>query len=441
MPMLFSFSHCIQRERVYVWKQAKSLPFYAFLVLRYFPLILLTIAFDVPNSTIEILSPGPLDTPFPPSLYIFSSANCKLPSIRLALAPVITVTARVILTLRVNAIYSQEKWVKWLVGVVYMGQIGATIFLISFGGLLKSAISDSCKPIYELDINPNSLLAILLSSIIFDLLIFYLTSRKGLEARAKGTGSSLLKVLVRGGNLYFMSLFLVNFINVILTTLTRKTFENGLGVDSFPWIGDYIGNITLQLTSIITTVITSHLFLDLREAAYRSRESSDNPLTVRATVGKWFNFNQSESELSDLSTQPGCGTRDNRFIGQRTLQGMMGHEDFSVDLHHFDDGDYNLTSEDNEDLLKEDFENGRIAAVTASLRTVDEAAVNDVDLETLTFNYYNAGTTLNGPSTRRPELHFSDPRASNFLVTLCIRKSSVSFNQQYNSILAFIEYH
>ncbi|KIJ33835.1 hypothetical protein M422DRAFT_264127 [Sphaerobolus stellatus SS14] len=141
-----------------------------------------------------------------------------------------------------------------------------------------------------------------------------------------------------GGNLYFISLSLVKFINVILIALTLKTFENQLGVDSFPWTGDYIGSINVQLTSIITSIIVSHLFLDLGEAAHYSHKSYDNPSAVTATIGEWFNFNQSESGQSDPNIQPGCHTRENRFIGQRTLQGMMGYEDFAVDLQHFDDG-------------------------------------------------------------------------------------------------------
>ncbi|KIJ31160.1 hypothetical protein M422DRAFT_267240 [Sphaerobolus stellatus SS14] len=216
--------------------------------------------------------------------------------------------------------------------------------------MIDKSIPDSCQPVNELGSgNPNSLLPLFLCSISFDLVIFYLTLRKGLEARAKGTGSTLLKVLVRGGNLYFMALFFVNFINVLLIALAVKKFEDGLPegfINIFPWIGDFIGSINVQLASVITSVIVSHLFLNLREAAYRSRKSYDNPSTITATIGEWFNFNQSASGQSDPNIQPECHTSENRFIGQRTLQGLMGYEDFAVDLQHFDDADYNSMSED-----------------------------------------------------------------------------------------------
>ncbi|KIJ28925.1 hypothetical protein M422DRAFT_269708 [Sphaerobolus stellatus SS14] len=183
-------------------------------------------------------------------------------------------------------------------------------------------ITDFCQPVDELEKdNPNKdLLPLFLSSISFDLVIFYLTLRKGLEARAKGTGSTLLEVLVRGGNLYFMALSLVNFINVLLIALTVKTIEDEQPFGFFHiflWTGDFIGTINVQLASVITSVIVSHLFLNLREAAYRSCKSYDNPSAITATVGEWFNFNQSESGQSDPSgpnIQPRCCTQENQFI-------------------------------------------------------------------------------------------------------------------------------
>ncbi|KIJ31150.1 hypothetical protein M422DRAFT_267223 [Sphaerobolus stellatus SS14] len=283
--LIYNYLITFEQERVHVWKQAKTLPFYIFLVLRYFPLIVLIIAFDFHY---VLLAYSRLVAPI-----VLIPNNRELSTIRIALAPVITATS---------------------------------------GGLLPLS----------------------LSAISFDLVIFYLTLRKGLEARAKETGSTLLKVLVRGGNLYFMSLSFVNFLNVLLIALTVKTFGLEWGFNSvFPWIGDYIGNINVQLTSVITSVIVSHLFLDLREAAYRSHKSYNNPSAITATVGEWFNFNQSESGQSDPSgpnIQPGSHTRENQFIGQSTLQGLMGYEDFAVDLQHFDDGDYNSMSENNEAL-------------------------------------------------------------------------------------------
>ncbi|KIJ23748.1 hypothetical protein M422DRAFT_275607 [Sphaerobolus stellatus SS14] len=114
----------------------------------------------------------------------------------------------------------------------------------------------------------------------------------------------------------------------------------------FPWIGDFIGNINVQLTSVITSVIVSYLFLDLREAAYHSHKPYNNPSAITATVGERFNFNQSTFEQSDPTILPESRIRENRFIGQRTLQRLMGYEDFAVDLQHFDDGDYDSMSEE-----------------------------------------------------------------------------------------------
>ncbi|KIJ28013.1 hypothetical protein M422DRAFT_270782 [Sphaerobolus stellatus SS14] len=228
--MVFAFSHFIQQERVYVWKQAKTLLFYIFLVLRYFPPIVLIIAFDFQYVLLPDSQPV-----LPNNLGIrLLPLNCELSTIWIACAPVIS---------------------------------GAS-------GVKTS--EDNIEGIYTV----------------------------------------------------------------------------------FPRIGDLIGNINVQLTSVITSVIVSHLFLDLREAAYRSHKSYNSPSAITATVGEWFNFNQSESGQSDPNIQPGCHTRENWFIGQRTLRDLMEYEDFAVDLQHFDDGDYNSMSEDQEPFLKENFEVG-----------------------------------------------------------------------------------
>ncbi|KIJ32026.1 hypothetical protein M422DRAFT_266258 [Sphaerobolus stellatus SS14] len=146
--------------------------------------------------------------------------------------------------------------------------------------------------------------------------------------------------------------------------MTVKTFIFGIEgklYTGFPWTGDYIGNINVQLTSVITSVIVSHLFLDLREAAYCSRKFYNNPSAITATFGEWLISNQSDSGQPDPSgpnIQPGSHTGKNWFIGQSTLQGLMEYEDFAVDLQHFDDSDYNSMSEDKETFLKEIFEVG-----------------------------------------------------------------------------------
>ncbi|KIJ33815.1 hypothetical protein M422DRAFT_264105 [Sphaerobolus stellatus SS14] len=114
-------------------------------------------------------------------------------------------------------------------------------------------------------------------------------------------------------------------------------------------VQDYIGNINVQITSVITSVIVSHLFLDLREAAYHSRQSYNNPSAMTATIGEWFNFNESgQSDPSGANIHPVCHTREHRFIGQKTLQGIMGYEDFAADLQHFDDTDYDSMMGDSE---------------------------------------------------------------------------------------------
>jgi len=142
-----------------------------------------------------------------------------------------------------------RKLVTWLLCIVYLAQIAATIVMcshfrineeltvkgtqwsiiqdsqVNYKGFTTS--SDTCPPHDELYNNDpkcesyssylciktiatltwlqTDLLPIFLSSISFDFIIFVFTIRKGLNARRKEDYSrSLLAVLVKGGNIYFM---------------------------------------------------------------------------------------------------------------------------------------------------------------------------------------------------------------------------------------------
>ena len=50
----------------------------------------------------------------------------------------------------------------------------------------------------------EGILPLFITSIGFDFVIFILTLRKGLQARARGARSTLLQAVVHGGNIYFM---------------------------------------------------------------------------------------------------------------------------------------------------------------------------------------------------------------------------------------------
>ncbi|KIJ31205.1 hypothetical protein M422DRAFT_267156 [Sphaerobolus stellatus SS14] len=195
---------------------------------------------------------------------------------------------------------------------------------------LQEALTTSPKSFGEgiiSDNNHQDLLPLFLSAISFDIVLFSLTLRKGLHVWANKTGTIFLQVLVEGGILYFIALFLVNFVNVVLlaSATTEWPFDalnTGVIGTNFSWTGDYVGNINVQLTSV--------LFLDLREAAHRSQQSYNNPSAVTWSVGQWIHRDGSKTTGGIISPKNDMGGK--QFIGQWTLRSLMGNEDFGVEL-------------------------------------------------------------------------------------------------------------
>ncbi|KIJ38387.1 hypothetical protein M422DRAFT_259058 [Sphaerobolus stellatus SS14] len=304
-------------------------------------------------------------------------SDCQFSFFRLSLGPVISATSAVILIMRVNAIYKKHKWIKTLMIVMYLGQMAATMgFNVQFSIYQDSqsffvnpvngrpaSESHTCPPIDELNgTNPKNLLPLFLSSISFDIVIFSLTIRKGFQAQAKGTSTTLLKILVQGGSIYFIALFLANFMNVMLILLAMNTYEEYGAEYPLIWIGTFIGNINVQFTSAVTSVIVSHLFLALREAAYRSRRVYNSPSAITETVGQWFQVEDCKAGWDSSSCTdipPENNTKGKQFLGQETFRDIMGYEDFAVDFRYFDDEDYDAMDEgDDCNLRKGDLEGG-----------------------------------------------------------------------------------
>jgi len=147
-------------------------------------------------------------------------------------------------------------------------------------------LRETCPTVDELtDNNPRGVLPLFATTIAFDFVIFILTLRKGLQERARGVRSTLLQVVVQGGNIYFITLLLVNLSNAILAVLAMKDFSL-VSSYKFPWIGAFMGNMNIQLAAAITSIIVSNLFIGLREAAYRSQQVYSGSTGTTRSVGQ-----------------------------------------------------------------------------------------------------------------------------------------------------------
>ncbi|KIJ25953.1 hypothetical protein M422DRAFT_273044 [Sphaerobolus stellatus SS14] len=343
-----------EKERNYVWKQPKTLTIIAYLILRYFPLFAFIIGFNfryfVSAETeffdfVDVHVIVVLEVPY---------NDCGLALFRTSVGPIVTATSGVILILRSVALYNGNGSIKALLIVFYLVQLVSTI-LSTFkdsrqnnfpNAFDKTQSQDMCAPINEETHAANSpqwLLPLCVSALLFDITVFSLTFWKGIQARKRGANSTLMNVLVQGGNIYFLTLFLVNLSNVflILFNAASSLFETSSSAIStiFPFAGEYFGNVNIQLTAVITSVIVSNLFLNIREAAYQSRIVHSNPSAITHTAGQWA-LALPGSELAYFSNahenMTSTQTFHQQFIGQRALQVMMGYEDFEVVLGNED---------------------------------------------------------------------------------------------------------
>ena len=81
-------------------------------------------------------------------------------------------------------------------------------------------------------------------------------------------------------------------------------------------------------------VVTFSLYLNLREAAYRTNVSTHEFSELTGTLSEWIPNRQSTTmtTLNKANTSPKLNGDEWRFIGQDTLQGMMGFNDFGMEL-------------------------------------------------------------------------------------------------------------
>ncbi|KIJ43244.1 hypothetical protein M422DRAFT_253450 [Sphaerobolus stellatus SS14] len=334
--LICNFLFTFEKERVYVWKQAKNLPFYMFLVLRYFPIIVLIAGFNL-----RYFIRMPEDSGHGYDV-LLSSLDCRILFFRLSLGPVITVVSGVILMLRVKAIYEKDRRVIWFLLVIYLCQIMTTIWALFDDspehGVGLILLRETCPTVDELtDNNPRGVLPLFATTVAFDFVIFILTLRKGLQERARGVRSTLLQVVVQGGNIYFITLLLVNLSNAILAVLAMKDFSL-VSSYKFPWIGAFMGNMNIQLAAAITSIIVSkQAFVKLLTGPSKSI------VVLREPPTPWANgcAPPGSATLPPLGNRTPIINTHTSFKGPGSSQNIKGFEEFDAELpqwqYDFDD--------------------------------------------------------------------------------------------------------
>ncbi|KIJ34300.1 hypothetical protein M422DRAFT_52068 [Sphaerobolus stellatus SS14] len=261
--LLLHYVLTFQQERLWVWRQRKNISTFLFIAFRYFPFITLALA-QLNQYGLIIISENNSG---------ITVQGCEFWWVRTAVGPLVSFTTGI---LRIQALRTTAA--SWVLGTtlpVYLGQLGVIIWSLWKDYTrpdppaihVSGSTINPCLSTKEIITGSISLAPIFIATIIFDITIFAFTFKKSLEIRRNSFSTPLINVITRDGNLYFMTyrarltapsaIFLVNIINMSI-------------ILAFPFSPN-IGTINVQISGIITSALVSSLFLNLKEAAYRSR--------------------------------------------------------------------------------------------------------------------------------------------------------------------------
>ncbi|KIJ34355.1 hypothetical protein M422DRAFT_263669 [Sphaerobolus stellatus SS14] len=209
---------------------------------------------------------------------------------RLIAGPVISVCTGLILILRVQALYARANWVLGILIPAYLCQL-AIIGWSMWKDVTRPAfdlISTLCIFDTEIDTGSSSLIPVFIAAIVFDIMIFCLTFWKGRRTRLHKTTIPLVQVILRDGNLYFLAIFIVNLITLIAILM-----------DPFSL---YLGTSNVQMSAVITSILVTRLFFNLKHVALKSR---NNPLSLVLP---------NRSTMRERATSLSTSARENGFI-------------------------------------------------------------------------------------------------------------------------------
>ncbi|KIJ26557.1 hypothetical protein M422DRAFT_272380 [Sphaerobolus stellatus SS14] len=262
---VLTFDVSAREECLLVWKQRKTFSNFLFVGFRYFPIL----AFIADQIRFYAPYNGQDGIEISPGIVITINGICGLWWPRLIAGPVISVCTGLILILRVQALYARANWVLGILIPAYLCQlaiIGWSMWKDVTRPAIKldgNLISTLCIFVTEIGTGSSSLAPVFIAAIVFDIMIFCLTFWKGRRTRLHKTIIPLLQVILRDGNLYFLAIFIVNLITLLAILVVP--------------FSPYLGISNVQMSAIVTGILVTRLFFNLKHVALKSR---NNPLSL-----------------------------------------------------------------------------------------------------------------------------------------------------------------
>jgi len=289
---------------------------------------------------------------------------CGFGWVRVVAAQIVTAAAGVILVLRVHALYPRNVLVTIGLILVYLAQNAVAIVSLvkdTYVPSMKFFTADdeitlarrsSCPSMDSFTIfgfipvgssygliaegslggASSGLLALFCSAISFDFIIFVLTGIRAYRSYKDSISSThIFGVIFRDGNIYFISLFLTNTLFAILISMNSDSRI-------------FVGTSSVQLSAVLIAVLTSSLFMNLREAAHHTRMGSEKPLEL-TSLGAWDAASRYMSTDDKHLTHTATSITRGRIMMESTFDHIMGYCDFAVELSGWgeDDGEDSST--------------------------------------------------------------------------------------------------
>ncbi|EIN06674.1 hypothetical protein PUNSTDRAFT_136519 [Punctularia strigosozonata HHB-11173 SS5] len=266
--LVWDWLACLPQEYKYIWKVSWSPIKVLYLMVRYYTFVVLVVT----------------------DVWFFADwqeQTCAK-SLRIlpGLAVAIDLCVEMVLALRVYALYARDWRIGCLLVAVLAGFLGVMIAvpILAFDYTRLPSWPGPCLVTGKASVaGPRFIIAFYASPMTLDLLFTGLTTWRALKHRRSGTASGLIKVFLRDGILYFLSISALNLVNVIFFIKADASIQS----------------INAPMSIQLSSVLCCRLILNLRA------EHKRQPAVKRfaTTVGRWIDdFRVTDDSQSDGHT-------------------------------------------------------------------------------------------------------------------------------------------
>lgn len=272
MASLLAYDYVLtfSTEMRYVWREKRTIGFWLFLWVRYFPMCfcaIMLVSYFSPSWTFEICNR------FAPAIW--------------AQTVLIFVPCEILMALRVYALSKRNIWIVTPLIMVTLAQFSVSIYIFSSGDIgalpvarvpLKLDGFHICM-LYPTPAIKNYALAFIGLNVGFDSAVFVLTLGYTLRAARLGK-NPLIEAMRRDGILYFFGLFSANFVWMMMLVYGRPGLKF----------------INAQPSHLFTSIMICRLSLSLREA-------NGNPHVITSWGSDTYKGNNNRSGLSTMTVE------------------------------------------------------------------------------------------------------------------------------------------